>query len=79
MTGEQTLGQQRVRVSFNPEKHNLVDLLKQKTAELIDMVDNIKHLDPRLAAIAQTQFEMGAMFAVKLATTPVPITEDQTF
>lgn len=65
---EQTLGQKRVRASFNPSKDNDVDLIKEKTADLIDFVEQLKHLDPRLAALAQTHFEDAAMWAVKLAT-----------
>jgi hypothetical protein len=33
------------------------------------MCEEIKHLDPRLAALAQTHYEDAAMWAVKLATT----------
>ena len=66
---DQTLGEKRVRVSFNPGHHSLVDDIKEKTANLIDMIEEIKHLDPRLAALAQTHYEDAAMWAVKLATT----------
>lgn len=34
-----TLGEARVRVEFNPGNDSLVDLLKQKTAELINLVE----------------------------------------
>lgn len=34
---EQTLGQKRVRTSFNPSSGSIVDTIKQKTAELIDL------------------------------------------
>lgn len=73
---KQTLGQQRVRVTFNPNENPLVRKLKEKSAELIDLVEEIKVIDPRLAALAQTNFEVGAMFAVKLATAPIPIIEE---
>jgi hypothetical protein len=66
---ERTIGQQRVRVSFNPSKRGLVDDIKEKTAHLIDMCEEIKSLDPRLAAVAMTAYEEAAMWAVKLATT----------
>lgn len=65
---EQTLGEKRVRASFNPGNNNLVDEFKAKTAELIDMCEQHKSKDPRLAALAQTNFETAAMYAVKLAT-----------
>lgn len=63
-----TLGQKRVRVSFNPSENTNVRAIKEKTAELIDIVETIKNNDPRLAALAQTHYEDAAMWAVKLAT-----------
>jgi hypothetical protein len=66
---EQTLGEKRVRVSFNPSSDNLVDEIKKRTAELIDLVEEEKARDPRLAALAQTHYEDAAMWAVKLVTT----------
>lgn len=64
-----TLGEKRVRATFNPSNNAEVDMIKTMVAELIDRVDAMKDLDPRLAALAQTAFEEGAMWAVKLATT----------
>jgi hypothetical protein len=64
-----TLGEQRVRRAFNPSSDDLVDKIKFMTAELIDLVESHKSLDPRLAALAQTHYEDAAMWAVKLATT----------
>lgn len=64
-----TLGEQRVRVDFDPSKYDIVSQIEQKTAELINLVDSIGHLDRRLDALAKTSFEEGAMWAVKLATT----------
>lgn len=66
---EATLGQKRVRTSFNPSTENMVDVIKAKTAELIDLCEEIKYKDPRLAALAQTHYEDAAMWAVKCATT----------
>lgn len=68
---EKTLGEKRVRTSFNVaegQSHSAVDTLKNKFAELIDFVELIKDKDPRLAATAQTRIEEAAMWAVKLAT-----------
>jgi len=65
---EQTLGQERVRTGFNPSTENMVDVIKTKTAELIDLCEEIKHKDPRLASLAQTHYEDAAMWAVKCAT-----------
>lgn len=65
----QTLGQSRVRASFNPSKDSLVDKIKQLSADLIDLCEQHKDADPRLAALAQTHYEDAAMWAVKLVTT----------
>lgn len=64
-----TLGQSRVRISFNPSSDNLVDKVKSLSAGLIDLCEEHKDLDPRLAALAQTHYEDAAMWAVKLVTT----------
>jgi hypothetical protein len=64
-----SLGAQRVRESFNPSKDSMVDKIKRYTADLIDLCEEIKHLDPRCAALAQTAYEEAAMWAVKCVTT----------
>ncbi len=74
-----TLGQKRVKAEFNPAKNDLVDQIKNKSAELIDLVEQLrvagseaqkvhgeKH---RLISLAQTEFESGAMWAVKACFT----------
>jgi len=79
---EQTLGQKRVRASFNPSHDNLVDRIKAKTAELIDLCSGIGEPQSgvptitqgdsevaRLKALAMTHYEDAAMWAVKAATT----------
>ena len=71
----QTVGQSRVRASFNPSENPSVSKIKALAAELIDFCEGLKTLDPRLAAIAQTNFETGAMYAVKLVTTPTKVEE----
>ena len=63
-----TIGEDRVRVTFNPAANSAVDQIKQKTAELIDMCEGLKGYDGRLAALAQTAYEEAAMWAVKAAT-----------
>lgn len=63
-----TLGEQRVRTEFNPSQVGTVDQLKQKTAELINICEELKTKDARLASLAQTSFEEAAMWAVKAAT-----------
>jgi hypothetical protein len=64
-----SIGAERVRESFNPSKTDTVDKLKRYTADLIDLCEDLKHLDPRLASLAQTAYEEAAMWAVKAATT----------
>ena len=65
---EKSIGEQRVRTEFNPSQDDIVSQLKQKTAELINICEEIKAKDPRLAATAQTAYEEAAMWAVKAAT-----------
>lgn len=68
---EQTLsiGEQRVRTNFNTSGSSEVDEIKKKAADLINICEELKSKDPRLAAMAQTAFEEAAMWAVKAATT----------
>ena len=74
----QTKGQYRVGSTFNPPGDDTVASIKAKAAELIDLIDTI-HSDRtsdrgnevgRLKAIAQTEIESAAMWAVKAATKP---------
>jgi hypothetical protein len=67
-----SIGAARVRESFNPSKDSMVDKVKRYTADLIDLCEDLKQLDPRLAALAQTAYEEAAMWAVKAATTTKP-------
>lgn len=63
-----TIGEQRVRVEFNPDQNDTVSQIKQKTADLINLIDSLKEKDPELANIAMRTYENAAMWAVKLAT-----------
>lgn len=65
---EKSIGEKRVRTDFNASGSSQVDMIKQKSAELINLVEELKSKDPRLAALAQTTYEEAAMWAVKLAT-----------
>ena len=74
---QQTLGQYRVGAAFNPSASKLVDEIKAAAADLIDLCDEqSKNLraEPgggeimRLWVLAMTDFETGAMHAVKAAT-----------
>jgi len=64
----ETIGEQRVRTSFNVGDNTDVDKIKKACAELINLCESLKDKDPRLCAIAQTKLEESAMWAVKLAT-----------
>jgi hypothetical protein len=71
-----SLGEDRVRVKFNPSDTGLVGMIKQKTAELIDICADQKTTGQhskdsetgRLWALAMTHYEDAAMWAVKGAT-----------
>ena len=64
-----SIGAERVRLNFNPSQDNVVDKIKTLTSNLIDVCEDLKQLDPRLASLAQTAYEEAAMWAVKAATT----------
>ena len=66
-----SLGEDRVRVKFNPSATDLVYQIKQKSAELIDLIQAIEvetAEQERCIAIAQERYEEAAMWAVKAAT-----------
>lgn len=68
-----TIGEDRVRIEFNPSKDDVVSLIKMETARLIDMCEGLDRADPevrRLVALAMTHYEDAAMWAVKAATAP---------
>ena len=71
-----TIGEQRVRVDFNVSGSDTVTTIKKKSAELLDICEDLKPKDgsmmssekARLIALAQTAYEEAAMWAVKAAT-----------
>jgi hypothetical protein len=74
-----SIGEDRVRIKFNPSDNSAVSQIKQKSAELIDLCDQLQGPDKdkgeraysefrRLMALAQTHYEDAAMWAVKAAT-----------
>jgi len=63
-----SIGESRVRTEFNPSQSDVVSQIKQKAAELINLIEGVKSKDPRLASLAQTAIEEGAMWGVKAAT-----------
>ncbi len=70
-----SLGQRRIRVTFNPDQNPQVAELKNLAALFIDKLEAMKVTPPtlgnernRVLAIAQTEIETAAMYAVKGAT-----------
>lgn len=66
-----SLGEDRIRVKFNPSDQSDVDTVKSLSADLIDILDNIGYKSDeqaRLIKIAQTKYEEAAMWAVKALT-----------
>ncbi len=64
---DQTEGQYRVGVDFNPSANPAVDQIKAKAAELIDLVGHHSK-DDRCGELAANALEDGAMWAVKSVT-----------
>lgn len=67
-TKTQSVGEARVRTTFNPSQTDLVAQIKQKSAELINLCEELKSKDGSLASLAQTSYKEAAMWAVKAAT-----------
>lgn len=66
-----TKGENRVRVNFNVSGDNMVDKIKEKSAELIDLVESIPGTEGeiiRVKSLAMTEYESAAHWAVKAAT-----------
>lgn len=72
MEQTKTLGEKRVRTSFNPSDDSIVQNIKERIAEVINYVnDNVTAKDGeqgRLKSLALTELEAAAMWAVKAAT-----------
>jgi hypothetical protein len=73
------LGADRVRVSFNPSGGDMVEDIKRRTAELIDLCNEEAHRPSsqsgetqRLWSLAMTHYEDAAMWAVKAVTAKNP-------
>lgn len=73
---EQTLGEKRIRTAFNPSGVGNVNFIKENSARMIDVLEEMRPkpgeiLDiekQRLISIAQTAYEEAAMWAFKAAT-----------
>ena len=74
MENQKTLGELRVRTSFNPSDDSVVQNIKERMAEFINYVNDNINVKPdqgelaRLKALALTTAEESAMWAVKAAT-----------
>ena len=75
-----TKGEYRVGINFNPSANDMVGKIKRAAADLIDLIESITASDggeqynevARLKALAQTEIESAAMWAVKAATKQNP-------
>jgi len=75
-----TKGEYRVGIKFNPSADDTVGKIKRAAADLIDLIEDITASHGgeqynevvRLKALAQTEIESAAMWAVKSATKPEP-------
>lgn len=70
---DRTFGERRVRSNFNPSSNVDVTIIKDLSSQLITFLEEIKTGSDddevkRLAALAQTSFEEGCMWAVKAVT-----------
>lgn len=69
-----SLGEDRVRIKFNPSDSSRVFTLKTRAAELIDCIESMRIEGSedgefqRLCREAQTGVEIASMWAVKAAT-----------
>ena len=66
---KQTIGEQRVGLTFNPSEDNLVTEYKTQIAKMIDtleeQIEGSNGEKIRTIKIAQQQLETGCMYAVK--------------
>lgn len=69
MENEKTLGENRVKIDFNTTNDSLVDQIKRKSAELIDLCEEMRadgsSEKQRVLSLAQTGYEDACMWAVK--------------
>jgi len=73
-----TKGEYRVGINFNPSADDTVGKIKRAAADLIDLIETITTSGvgdqynevTRLKALAQTEIENAAMWAVKAVTKP---------
>ncbi len=70
----QTLGQKRVKAEFNPSKNDLVDQIKNKSAELIDLIESMRKVkfveEPHLGKVP-VAFSSEKQRLISLAQTEI--------
>jgi hypothetical protein len=70
---EQTFGQKAVGLSFNPSGDDAVGQIKQKFADAIDQLNDLKNASAsgevkRMCSVAITEAQTAQMWAVKAIT-----------
>lgn len=70
---EMTYGEKAVGLTFNPGSNEMVATIKQKYAELIDLLEGVRATTAsdevkRLSSIAITEAQAAQMWAVKAVT-----------
>lgn len=73
---ETTIGERRVRTCLHTTGIELIEKIKNTSAEVINLCESIKPTEPtrldsekmRYIALAQTAYEEAAMWAIKAAT-----------
>lgn len=58
-----TIGEIRARTPLTVSENDPISIIKVKTAELINLCEELKKKDVRLGALAQTSFEQGLVWA----------------
>jgi hypothetical protein len=73
---DNTIGERRVRIDVNPGDDPQVALIKQKTAEMIDLCETMKAEGKRAMCLerAQSAFEDAASWAVRAIRAPTSAT-----
>lgn len=57
---DQTLGERRVRTTFNPANNGLVDQIKQESAALIDLLEKVLEKKKYLLSLCEQTAERDA-------------------
>lgn len=72
-TKQLTYGEKAVGLNFNPSNDSAVDRIKQKSAVLIDELNDLRNAsenpeEKRMYSIAITEIQTGQMWGVKAVT-----------